>query len=65
MKMRMVVVRGNSYLRTEDVVAYLSKLAGGGETDTRKRIESGVNQMTQVLRGMPPLRLLPDNYRGH
>lgn len=40
-QVRYVVVKGVRYLRAEDVAAYIRELAGGEETDVRRRIDQG------------------------
>jgi hypothetical protein len=44
---RYVVVRGVRYLRVEDVAEYVRELAGGEETDVRKRIEQGARNLAR------------------
>lgn len=44
--LRFVNVKGQSYVRVEDMVAYLREIAGSEATDVRKRFESAAYSIT-------------------
>jgi len=48
LNIRVISWKGNSYLRKEDVVAYLLELAGSEETDARTRIEEGAARINAM-----------------
>lgn len=48
MDIRSVKVKGNIYLRKEDVVAYLQEMAATEETDTRNRILTAAENLSEV-----------------
>lgn len=40
-----IEVKGNTYLRQEDVVAYIREIAGAEETDVRNRLLQAANNI--------------------
>lgn len=46
MNVRYVVVKGEKYLRAEDVANYLRELASTEETDTRNRLCAAAQSLT-------------------
>lgn len=47
---RTVVVRGNVYLRVEDVAAYLVECGSGEETDVRNRLKEAAKAVLRSKR---------------
>jgi hypothetical protein len=44
-QLRFVEVRGERYLRLDDVVAFVRELGGGEETDVRNRLNEAANNL--------------------
>lgn len=44
-QVRCIEVKGNTYLRQEDVVAYIREIAGAEETDVRNRLLQAANNI--------------------
>jgi hypothetical protein len=51
--LRFVDVRGERYLRIEDVAAFVRELGCGEETDVRRRLDEAADQFLRRVRKTP------------